>query len=68
MNNVQLCTILLMGLMALLMDTLCGSIGYSLLYLLGTTVFSISLSMYWRDEHDKLQQQIKDYTRKYGHK
>ncbi|WP_297176164.1 hypothetical protein [uncultured Porphyromonas sp.] len=68
MNNVQLCTILLMGLMALLMDILCGSIGYSLLYLLGTTVFSISLSMYWRDEHDKLQQQIKDYTRKYGHK
>lgn len=68
MNNVQLCTILLMGLMALLMDILCGSIGYSLLYLLGTSVFSISLSMYWRDEHDKLQQQIKDYTRKYGHK
>ncbi|WP_299354788.1 hypothetical protein [uncultured Porphyromonas sp.] len=68
MTNIQLCTILLMGLMALLMDILCGSIGYSLLYLLGTTVFSISLSMYWRDEHDKLQQQIKDYTRKYGHK
>nr|DAK01855.1 MAG TPA: hypothetical protein [Caudoviricetes sp.] len=68
MNNVQLCTILLMGLMALLMDILCGSIGYSLLYLLGTSVFSISLSMYWREEHDKLQQQIKDYTRKYGHK
>lgn len=68
MTNIQLCTILLMGLMALLMDILCGSIGYSLLYLLGTTVFSISLSIYWRDEHDKLQQQIKDYTRKYGHK
>nr|DAP16212.1 MAG TPA: hypothetical protein [Caudoviricetes sp.] len=68
MNNVQLCTILLMGLMALLMDILCGCIGYSLLYLLGTAVVSISLSMYWREEHDKLQQQIKDYTRKYGHK
>nr|DAS56518.1 MAG TPA: hypothetical protein [Caudoviricetes sp.] len=68
MNNVQLCTILLMGLMALLMDILCGSIGYSLLYLLGTAVVSISLSIYWRDEYNKLNQHTKDYTRKYGHK
>nr|DAR05661.1 MAG TPA: hypothetical protein [Caudoviricetes sp.] len=68
MTNIQLCVLLLMGILALILDLLCRSIGYSLLFLLGATTLSISLSMYWRDEHDKLQQQIKDYTRKYGHK
>lgn len=68
MTNIQLCVLLLMGILALILDLLCRSIGYSLLFLLGSTTLSISLSMYWREEHDKLQQQIKDYTRKYGHK
>ena len=68
MTNIQLCVLLLMGILALILDLLCRSIGYSLLFLLGATTLSISLSIYWREEHDKLQQQIKDYTRKYGHK
>ena len=68
MTSTQIICVLLGLIATILLDILCGTLGHTLAWLFATSLLSVSLSIYYREQSERMERRLRDYHRKYGQK